>query len=122
MNNKYCLDHLKQLLKTLSCNNPMQHKIVPKEIAWNISSDIASDWDYESIKFFVRNLLDSNIISINIEKSFQTICNNFKRVSINGSQFDQAIWTVEGFDHHPFWEHQRYLAKQLLNELDKIPT
>ena len=120
MDNEYCLNHLKQLLKTLSCDISEQHKMIPKEIMWNISSDIASEWDYENIRFFVRNLVDSNLVSINIEQSFQKICNNFEKMSIKGKQFDQTIWTTEGFAHHPFWENQRKLAKHLLNELDKI--
>ena len=120
MDNKYCLNHLKQLLKTLSCDSSTQQQMIPKEIMWNISSDIASEWDYENIKFFIKNLVSNNIISIDIKEGFQTICNNFEKVSINGVWFDQTIWTTEGFAHHPFWEHQRKLAKQLLNELDKI--
>lgn len=120
MDNKYCLDRLKKLLKTLSSDSSMQLKMTPKEIMWNISSDLASEWDYENIKFFIQNLVDSNLISINIVKKFQTICNNFENVSINGSQFDQTVWTIEGLAHHPFWENQRKLAKELLIELDKI--
>lgn len=120
MDNKYCLNYLKQLLKTLSCDSSAQQQMIPKEIMWNISSDIANEWDYENIKFFIQNLVSNNIITINIEEGFQTICNNFEKVSINGIRFDQTIWTIEGFAYHPFWEHQRKLAKQLLNELDKI--
>lgn len=119
MDNKYCLDYLKQLLKTLSCDSSTQ-QMVPKEIMWNISSDIASEWDYENIKFFICNLVDSNLISTNIEERIQAICNNFDEVSLNGAKFDQTIWTTEGFAHHPFWERQRKLAKHVLNELDKI--
>lgn len=119
MDNKYCLDYLKQLLRTLSCDSSSQ-QMVPKEIMWNISSDIASEWDYENIKFFVQKLTDNNLISTNIEESIQIICNNFDEVSLNGAQFDQTIWTTEGFVHHPFWEHQRELAKHVLDELDKI--
>ena len=122
MDNNYCLDHLKKLLKTLSCDSSMQLKMIPKEIMWNISSDMASEWDYENIKFFVQNLVDNRLVSINIEEKFQTICNNFKKASINGGQFDQIIWTIDGLAHHPFWKHQRKLAKVLLNELDKIQT
>lgn len=120
MDNKYCLDHLKRLLKTLSCDSSTQQQMVPKEIMWNISSDIASEWDYESIEYFVHKLVDSNLISINIEKSIQTICDNFEKVSLNGAQFDETIWTKEGLAHHPFWEHQRKLAQRVLGELDKI--
>ena len=120
MDNKYCLNHLKQLLKTLSCDISELHKMIPKEIMWNVSSDIANEWDYEYIRFFVQNLVDSKVVSSGVEESFQTICNNFERVSIKGKNFDQAIWTTEGFVQHPFWEKQRKLAKQLLNELDKI--
>ena len=120
MDNEYCLNHLKQLLKTLSCDISEQYKMIPKEIMWNISSDIANEWDYENIKFFVRNLVDSNLVSTSIEQSFQTICNNFQKVSIKGKQFDQTIWTTEGFAHHSFWENQRKLAKHMLDELDKI--
>lgn len=117
--NQSCLNYLKQLLQTLACDSPVQQHMIPKEIAWNIPSDIANEWDYESIEFFVQNLLDANLISINMKERFQTICNNFEKVSINGEQFDQTIWTTEGFAHHPFWKQQRALAKQLLSELDK---
>lgn len=119
MDNKYCLDYLKQLLKTLSCDSSTQ-QMVPNEVMWNISSDIANEWDYENIKFFVQNLVDNNLISTNIEESIQIICNNFDEVSLNGDQFDQTIWTTEGFACHPFWELQRQRAKQLLDELNKI--
>ncbi len=119
MDNKYCLDYLKQLLKTLLCDSSAKH-IVPKEIIWNISSDIANEWDYENIAFFVQNLVECNIISTKIKESIQTICNNFDDVSLNGAQFDQSIWTPEGFFHHSFWQHQRKLAKQVLDEIDKI--
>lgn len=71
MGNNYCLDHLKKLLKTLSCDSSMQLKMIPKEIMWNISSDIASEWDYENIKFFVQNLVGNRLVSINIEKNFK---------------------------------------------------
>ncbi len=117
---KYCLNYLKGLLKSLSCDSSTQQQMVPKELAWNISSDIANEWDYENIKFFVENLLECNLISIDIEESIKTICNNFDEVSLNGVKFDQTIWTTEGFAHHPFWENQRKLAKYVLNELDKI--
>ncbi len=120
MDNEYCLNHLKQLLKYLSDDSSTQRKMFPKEIMWNLSSDIACEWDYENIEFFVQNLVDCNLISTDIEKSFQTICNNFEKVSLNGAKFDESIWTAEGFDHHPFWENQRNLAKQLLEELEKI--
>lgn len=117
---KYCLNYLRGLLKSLSCDSSTQQRMVPKELAWNISSDIANEWDYENIKFFVENLLECNLISIDIEESIKTICNNFDEVSLNGVKFDQTIWTTEGFAHHPFWENQRKLAKYVLNELDKI--
>ena len=117
---KYCLNYLKGLLKFLSCDSSTQQQMVPKELAWNISSDIANEWDYENIKFFVENLLECNLISIDIEENIKTICNNFDEVSLNGVKFDQTIWTTEGFAHHPFWENQRKLAKYVLNELDKI--
>ena len=117
---KYCLNYLRGLLKSLSCDSSAQQQMVPKELMWNISSDIANEWDYENIKFFVENLLECNLISIDIEESIKTICNNFDEVSLNGVKFDQTIWTTEGFAHHPFWENQRKLAKYVLNELDKI--
>lgn len=117
---KYCLNYLKGLLKSLSCDSSTQQQMVPKELAWNISSDIANEWDYENIKFFVENLLECNLISIDIEESIKTICNNFDEVSLNGVKFDQTIWTTEGFAHHPFWKNQRKQAKYVLNELDKI--
>lgn len=120
MDNKYCLDRLKQLLKTLLFDSFTQQHMAPKEIMWNIPSDIANEWDYESIEFFVQSLVDSNIISNNIEENIQTICKNFEKVSLNGDVFDPTIWTKEGFLHHPFWVHQRKLAQQLLNELDII--
>ena len=120
MDNKYCLDHLKQLLKNLSYDSSTQEQMIPKEIMWNISSDIANEWDYENIRFFVQNLVESNIISSNVEKSFEEICQNFENASRRGAQFDKTIWTTEGFEYHPFWEHQRKLAKQLLLELCKI--
>ena len=119
MDKKYCLNYLRELLKSLSCDSSKQ-QMVPKELMWNISSDIANEWDYENIKFFVENLLECNLISIDIEESIKTICNNFDEVSLNGVKFDQTIWTTEGFAHHPFWENQRKLAKYVLNELDKI--
>ena len=120
MTNKYYLNHLKQLLKNLISTNHLHDKLIPKEIVWNISSDIASEWDYENIDFFVQKLLDNNIISINVQKKIKTICDNFKKVSLNGNQYDQSIWTFEGFFNHSFWKRQREIAKDLFEELDKI--
>lgn len=88
VDNKYCLNYLRELLKNLSCDSFTQQQMVPKELMWNISSDIANEWDYENIKFFVQNLLESNLISIEIKENIQTICNNFDEVSLNGTQFD----------------------------------
>lgn len=55
---KYCLNYLRELLKSLSCDSYTQQQMFPKELMWNISSDIANEWDYENIKFFVKNLLE----------------------------------------------------------------
>ena len=120
MNNTYCLNYLKQQLKLLSSDSSTQQQMIPKEIMWNIASDIANEWDYEYIEFFVEKLLNDHLITESIKDCFCEICNNFEKVSKNGAQFDIKIWTKEGLIHHPFWEHQRKLAKQLLKELDKI--
>ena len=109
-----------ELLKALSCDSSMQLKMLSKEIKKNIPSVIASEWNYENIKFFVQKLVNSTLISINIEEKIQIISNNFERVSKNGLQFDKTVWTIKGLVHHPFWENQRQLAKELLNELYKI--
>ena len=62
-------------------------------------------------------LIDNGVITIDIAQKFKTICDNFADVSLNGIKFDPSIWTLEGFSNHTFWNQQRKLAKQLLEEI-----
>lgn len=120
MDTQQCLIYLKQLLRNLSDDGHTQQQSIPKEIRWNAPSDIANEWDYEDIRYFVEKLQEDDIISNEIVQGLKTICDNFDNVSKNGTQFDQTVWTTDGLLNHPFWETQRQLAKQLLNELNKI--
>ena len=120
MDNKHCLIYLKQLLKNLSNDAHTQQQSIPKEISWNAPSDIANEWDYDNIRYFVEKLQNNDIISDSIVQGIKAICDNFDKVSKNGAQFDQTTWTIDGILNHPFWERQRQLARHLLNELNKV--
>ena len=121
IDDQYCLNYLKELLKTLSCEDPVQQHRIPREVMWNLPSDIACEWEYESIEFFIRILADDHVISRDMEEKSHEICDHFEKASAKGTQYyDPMIWTIEGFVKHPFWKNQRKSARQLLDALEKI--
>ena len=111
------MNYLKEMIRFLSSDSYTQQQMYPKEILWNIADDVANEWDYEYFKVPIQNLIDSGAITIDIAQKFKTICDNFADVSLNGIKFDPSIWTLEGFSNHTFWNQQRKLAKQLLEEI-----
>lgn len=84
-----------------------------------LTEEIANEWFDEDI-IFLEELRSTNSLILNIIKLYKEINNNFFLASEGNLNYDSTIWTAEGFEHHPFWENQRILAKHLLDELDKI--
>ena len=117
MCNKDDFNYIKKIIEFLSFDSSTQQKMFPKGILWNIASDVANEWVYEYYERPIKNLLDNRVITIDIAQKFKTICDNFADVSLNGIKFDPSIWTLEGFSNHTFWNQQRKLAKQLLEEI-----
>jgi len=120
VDDRHCLEHLKELLKTLSCEDPVGQHRIPREVMWNLPYDIAGEWEYDSIVFFIRILQEDHVLPDGADERFREICGNFEKAFRKGKQYDPTIRTAEGFAHHPFWKHQRELAGQLLDELERI--
>lgn len=105
--------------RMLSLSYEEQCKLIPDFAAWNLASDMANDWgcgDLEKLnQLFGKEIIGQNAIALH-----DTINKNFNDVSFNGPKYEEAIWTLEGLQQHPFWDEQRRLAKELLDELEKI--
>lgn len=109
---KNSLIYLKMILKRLSSPFEKQYAEIEDFAKYNLIDDILSDWDnYEQV---VQCLVDSKLINKETEKKFTQLVGNFD------TNNQKIVWSLEGLKSHPFWEHQRQLAKQLLDELEKI--
>jgi len=85
-----------------------------------MTDDIASDWIFpDSYKKFNKEY-GENIISERASSLYEAIDRNFYDISLDGHKYDEIFWTLEGLKNHPLWNEQRRLAKELLNELEKI--
>lgn len=82
------------------------------------TEDIANDWFDEDIKILNKMINDKLIGSKTIEL-YSKINDNFANYSLNGKLYEENIWTINALKDHMFWENQRNLAKQFINELLK---
>lgn len=110
---KFFIDRLKVLADTYE----NQCKSIEDFALWNLPNDIAEDWSWENLSYFLDILKENNIISDMMLLRVNTIINNFDNASIDGEFYDPEIWTHNGLKNHPFWDEQRRLAKELLMDI-----
>ena len=84
-----------------------------------LTEDIASDWIIQDV-LLLEEMFKYKIISYKVIDLYKAIEKNFADVSLGGRLYNDIIWTLKGLKYHPFWEQQRNLAKELLNELQKV--
>lgn len=82
------------------------------------TEDIANDWFEDDIKI-LNKLVNDKSISCKTIELYSMINNNFIDYSLNGKFYKENIWTIKALKEHVFWENQRNLAKQFINELLK---
>ena len=83
------------------------------------TEDIANDWIDEDI-YLLKELLAKGIVNERVLDIYIRINDNFASVSLGGEMYDENIWTLTGLKSDPFWEKQRGLACELLNQLKEI--
>jgi hypothetical protein len=115
---KNCMDYLHYSLKRLAGTYYEQKASIEDFARWNLANDIVSDWDnYEQV---VNFLFESKLIDEGLLSEIHNLVVKFDEASPGNSQYDENIWTLEGVKDHPFWKKQRGLAKEILEELEKI--
>ena len=87
-----------------------------------ITNDIASDWIWKDLKTGVLQMYKQGLIHSETLNHYIKIDHMFERASYGGDLFENEIWTMHGLSNHPFWENQRYLAKQILNDLQEAKS
>ena len=103
-------------LKRLASSYEEQCASIEDFARWNLPADIAEDW--ENIDYFLKVLLQNGVLTAAEVAEFEQIDRNFADASFGGATFDEAIWTHEGMQNHPFWHEQRLLAEKLLKILE----
>lgn len=106
---------LMQYLKLVSSSYEEQIMFFPKEM--NVSYIIADMPDDYSIDLAAKFLLESKIINNIVYEKTLILINNIGNAE---KILDSLIWTHEGLQNHPFWDEQRRLAKEVLNELEEL--
>lgn len=82
------------------------------------TEDMANEWFTEDINI-LNELAENDKIGKKAPELCSLIDKNFIDVSLNGKLYKKEIWTLEALKNHIFWENQRTLAKQLIDELLK---
>lgn len=113
------LNYHKNKAELLSLPYDEQVATIPSEIRWNAADDIANEWMDEDI-IELKKYVDWGFINRSVLDLYRQINQSFTDASPSGTKYESEIWTLNGMKHHSFWEQQRQLAKQLLEELNKI--
>lgn len=83
-----------------------------------ITDDIANDWIESDIPL-LEEMVKYGAISYKAVEFYKEILENFSIVSLNGTDYNNVIWSLDGLRSHDFWENQRSLAKKFLGEFVK---
>ena len=113
------LNYHKNKAELLSLPYDEQVATIPSEIRWNAADDIANEWIDEDI-IELKKYVDLGFINRSVLDLYLQINQSFTDASPSGAKYESEIWTLNGMKHHSFWEQQRQLVKQLLEELNKI--
>ena len=106
--------------KSIMLSNPYEKQIVELPALGDyLTDDIANEWIDEDI-YLLKELLAKGVVDESVLDIYIIINNNFASVSLGGEMYDKNIWTLTGLKSDPFWENQRKLASELLNQLTQI--
>lgn len=83
-----------------------------------LTVDIATEWE-KGLMDMSKKMFEDNFLTQKQFFACEEISKRFIRFS-NSPFYEEKIWTLEGLKSHPFWEEQRKLAKEILDELEKI--
>ena len=105
--------------KSIMLSNPYEKQIVGLSVLEDyLTEDIANEWIDEDI-YLLQELLTKGIVDESVLDIYIKINDNFASVSLGGEMYDKNIWTLTGLKSDHFWEKQRKLASELLNQLTK---
>ena len=105
--------------KAIMLSNPYEKQIVGLCVLRDyLTDDIANEWIDEDI-YLLKELVKKGIVDESVLEIYIKINDNFASVSLGGEMYNQNIWTLTGLKSDPFWEKQRKLASNLLNQLTK---
>lgn len=79
--------------------------------------EIANEWVYDRYPGIFRVLMVSVTDVRRLEYLIRSLNEGFARVSAGGDAYEAVIWENAGWQH-PFWECQRGIARELLQEID----
>ena len=106
--------------KSIMLSKPYEKQIVGLSVLEDyLTDDIANEWIDEDVNL-LKELLTKGIVDESVLDIYIRINDNFASVSLGGEIYDPNIWTLTGLKSDPFWEKQRNLASELLNQLTKI--
>ena len=116
-NNELLIKYFLDKAKNLSLGYDEQEKLsFELNMGDYFTNDMANEWLTEDINI-LNELVKNKVISKKVSELYALIDNNFIEVSANGKLFKKEIWTLNALKNHAFWENQRFLAKQFINEL-----
>ncbi len=119
-NNELLIKYFIDKAKPLSLEYVEQEKLsVAIALGDYFTDDMANEWFTDEVKV-LNKLAEKNIISKKAAVLYSMINNNFLEASPKGNLYEKGIWTLNALKKHIFWETQRTLAKQLLDELYKV--
>ena len=95
-----------------------KRQVIELNLGDYFTEDIANDWFDEDIKI-LNKLVNDKLVGSKTIELYSKINNNFVDYSLNGEFYEEKIWTIKALKEHIFWENQRNLAKQFINELLK---
>ncbi len=106
--------------KSIMLSKPYEKQIVGLSVLGDyLTDDIANEWIDDDI-YLLKELLTKGKVNARVLEIYIEINDNFASVSLGGEMYDPNIWTLNGLKSDPFWEKQRKLAYELLNQLTKI--
>ena len=83
-----------------------------------ITDDIANDWIESDIPL-LEEMVKYEVIGYRAVEFYKQILENFSITSLNGTDYNNVIWSLDGLRSHDFWKNQRSLAKKFLGEFVK---
>lgn len=119
MDNNLLIQYFIDKATFLSLDFDKQKKqVIELNLGDYFTEDIANDWFDEDIKI-LNMLVNDKLVGSRTIELYSKINDNFADYSLTGKLYEENIWTINALKDHIFWESQRNLAKQFINELLK---